>query len=209
MAHKDILDPCASWWAMTDQERLATIRNHGHLTYPQIAQKCGASNSAVAQFARKHGIRRANLNAAKKHQRSFQLCDLAAPLWSAGVTNEGIARELGISRSYLATILSDARARGDVRFPYRCFRGRNFRKARPSAKPVRKEFEEGALRSCSVVDIGRAFLRERHPDGTKYSPSCIFEAHRGIGATYRAPAVRVRISQRELTSLIQDKRVSA
>jgi transposase len=192
----------SGWFSMTHAERIEAIKAHPNLSYPKLADKLGVASSSISKFARRNGFVRKNTNLeGGTNLRAEWLCNEASTLYATGQHLDEIARTLDISRSYLDNIITAARRDGDTRFPYR---------NRQSSKTTNTRADRAVVRGVDYEGAKRAFLREKHPDGTPYTEACVVDAHRGVGAKYRAPVLGIHASTpRAAPALIADKRASA
>jgi hypothetical protein len=77
-------------------------------------------------------------------------------------------------------------------------------------KPLTRGLIALCMRGVDYEGAKRAFLREVHPDGTAYTEACVVDAHRGVGAKYRAPVIGIHASTpRAAPVRIADMRASA
>lgn len=185
-----------AWDAMDDEDRLRAISERADRSYHKIGLEFGVSEHVLSRFVRSQGATYHHLKTEHRKRRHNEMADRIAPLWKTGLSSPEIGEKLGIKGSSVDQITVAMRKIGDDRFPRRTTSNKKTQNTRP------KE-----LRDKSLRPVGVAFLRERHPDGKKYTPACIFKAHREFpdGFEFRKPYLG--ISQRELTNLTQLVRV--
>lgn len=191
-------NPAHSWAAMSNEDRLSAIVERADRSLPKIGEEFGVSKNVLSKFIRAQGTTYPQLRSEQAKRKRDAEANLIAPLWKKRLSTAEISALTGISSARIDSVTVAARKSGDDRFPAREGGGRQ-----PKNSPA-KSSDGKSLRS-----VGVAFLRERHPNGKKYTPACIFKAHREFPPGFKFRKDNCGFSQRELTSLTQLMQASA
>lgn len=189
--------PSAGWTAMSDEDRLSAIRERADRSYQKIGLELGVSEHVLSKFVRSQGTNYHRLKSEHKMRRLRSLADKIAPLWNTDLSTPEIGEKLGVMGSAVEQAVSAVRGEGDERFPHRA-----------NGSGMKNHTTRRRSRDTSLRPIGEAFLREHHPDGTKYTPACIIRAMQAFPEGFQFKRSDIAISQRDFANLIQVVRVS-
>lgn len=189
--------PSAGWTAMSDEDRLSAICERADRSYQKIGLELGVSEHVLSKFVRAQGTNYHHLKSEHKKRRLRALAEKVAPLWRTDLSTPEIGEKLGVMGSAVEQAVSVVRGEGDERFPHRS-----------NGSGMKNHNTPRRSRDMSLRPIGEAFLRERHPDGARYTPACIIKAMRTFPDGFRFKRSDIAVSQREFANLIQVTRVS-